>query len=208
MGSDGDERPLNPQRLRRAQPLNQALPATRRWIAQLPPEIRPLSLLDEFPRVANALAHAWPDAPTVAAYLDSLLHDRRGGRRGFPGHVQIELLTLREYLRAATRRREGSSRATPRTATNRGERRAALASTVLVYRLPLIRNKSCLRLTRVRPGEMRTSREPMQAATRFVQRDVSPVHLTELSRTSVSSRSIKPDERIDGALGVESRYQL
>lgn len=99
MGTDGDGQPqLDPQRLRRAQPLNQALPATWRWIAELPPEIRPLSLLDEFPRVANALARAWPDARSFAAYLGSLLHDRRGGRRGFPGSVQSELLTLREYF--------------------------------------------------------------------------------------------------------------
>ncbi len=98
MGTDGEHPPLDPRHLRRAQPLNQALPATWRWIAQLPPEIRPLSLLDEFPRVANMLARAWPDAPSFATCLDSLLHDRRGGRRGFPGHVQIELLTLREYF--------------------------------------------------------------------------------------------------------------
>ena len=98
MGTDSEQPQLDPKRLRRAQPLNQALPATWRWIAQLPPEIRPLTLLDEFPRVANMLARAWPEAPSFATCLDSLLHDRRGGRRGFPGHVQSELLTLREYF--------------------------------------------------------------------------------------------------------------
>ncbi len=99
MGTDGGGRPqLDPKHLRRAQPLNQALPATSRWIARLPPDIRPLSLLDKFPRIANALARTWPDAPTLGVYLDSLVHDRRGGRRGFPGHVQIELLMLRDFF--------------------------------------------------------------------------------------------------------------
>ena len=99
MKTDGDERPrLDPKHLRRAQPLNQTLPSTRRWVARLPPDIRPRSLLDEFPRIANALARFWPDAPDLGVYLDSLVHDRRGGRRGFPGHVQIELLMLRDFF--------------------------------------------------------------------------------------------------------------
>ena len=67
-------------------------------VARLPANIQPLSLLREFPRIANILARAWPDAPSFAACLDSLLHDRRGGRRGFPGDVQSELLTLRDFI--------------------------------------------------------------------------------------------------------------
>ncbi len=99
MGTDGDgQLQLDPKHLRRAQPLNFALPATWRWVARLPPDIRPLSLLDEFPRIANVLARTWPDAPNFAVYLDSLLHDRRGGRRGFPGHVQSELMMLRDFF--------------------------------------------------------------------------------------------------------------
>lgn len=88
----------DPRRLRRARPLDQALPATWRWIADLPPDIRPLSLLEEFPRIANILARTWSDVPGFAAYMDSLLHDRRGGRRGFPGAVHNELLTLRDFF--------------------------------------------------------------------------------------------------------------
>ncbi len=86
---------LDPQTLRRAQPLNQALPTTIKWVAGLPAKVRPLSLLREFPRIANDLARAWPDAPSFAASMDSLLHDRRGGRRGFSGDVQSELRMLR-----------------------------------------------------------------------------------------------------------------
>jgi hypothetical protein len=98
MIADGVERPpFDPSQLRRAQPLNQALPATWRWIAELPPQVRPLSLVDKFPRIANVLARTWPDAPSFASYMDSLLQDRRGGRRGFPGDVRSELMMLRHF---------------------------------------------------------------------------------------------------------------
>ena len=91
---------LDLSHLRRATPLNQALPTTIRWIASLPAKARPLSLLREYPRIANALARAWLDAPSFAAYTDSLLRDRRGGRRGFPANVQSELQMLRDHFAA------------------------------------------------------------------------------------------------------------
>ncbi len=99
MASDGaGVRKVDQRGKRRAQPLNQALPATWRWIAQLPADIRPLSLLQDFPRIANHLARAWQEPTSFSNYLQSLLIDRRGGRRGFPGEVQSELLVLRDYV--------------------------------------------------------------------------------------------------------------
>jgi hypothetical protein len=99
MGSERVKAPhVDPRSMRRGQPLNQALPATWRWIAQLPADIRPLSLLQDYPRVANHLARAWQDPVNFATYLSTLLVDRRGGRRGFPGEVQGELLLLRDYV--------------------------------------------------------------------------------------------------------------
>ena len=83
---------------RRARPINQALPATLKWFDALPPEIQPAALLREYPRIANALARAGNDVPALTVYLDSLLVDRRGGRRGFPGDVHHELQSLREYF--------------------------------------------------------------------------------------------------------------
>ena len=83
---------------RRARPINQALPATLKWFDALPPEIQPAALLRDYPRIANALARAANDVPILTAYLDSLLVDRRGGRRGFPGDVHHELQSLREYF--------------------------------------------------------------------------------------------------------------
>lgn len=78
------------------QPLDQQLPATARWASGLPMEMRPVALLQQFPRVANGLARAWTDKTAVRDYLDELLIDRRGGRRGFPPEVHHELLVLRE----------------------------------------------------------------------------------------------------------------
>ena len=79
------------------QPLNQQLPATAKWVASLPTEVQPLALLQAFPRVANALARLWQDDAGLNRYLDELLVDRRGGRRGFPPEIHNELLTLRAY---------------------------------------------------------------------------------------------------------------
>jgi hypothetical protein len=89
---------FDPRGLRRAQPLNQPLPSTVRWIETLPSAIRPRSLLRSFPRIANALARGWNDPANASSYLDSLLHDRRGGRQGFPADVQAELMTLHDYV--------------------------------------------------------------------------------------------------------------
>jgi hypothetical protein len=79
------------------QPLDQQLPATARWAASLPMEVQPLALLQKFPRIANALARLWQDNAELQQFLDDLLTDRRGGRRGFPPEIHHELLVLREY---------------------------------------------------------------------------------------------------------------
>ena len=79
------------------QPLNSHLPATARWVESLPAEVRPLALIQGFPRIANALARLWQDPIALRRYLDDLLHDRRGGRRGFPPEIHHEVQILREY---------------------------------------------------------------------------------------------------------------
>ncbi|HVO89342.1 MAG TPA: hypothetical protein VMV45_12430 [Casimicrobiaceae bacterium] len=88
----------DPRSLRRSQPLEQVLPATLRWIGTLPPEVRPAALVRQFPRIANALAHVRHDESSWRDYLDELLVDRRGNRRGFPADVHIELISLRDYF--------------------------------------------------------------------------------------------------------------
>jgi hypothetical protein len=87
----------DPSNRRILQPLNQQLPATVKWAAGVPVEVQPLALLQTFPRIANTLARLWHDNIGLQNYLDDLLVDRRGGRRGFPPEIQNELLILRAY---------------------------------------------------------------------------------------------------------------
>lgn len=84
--------------LRKAQPSSEPLPATFKWIARLPREVRPLQLLREFPRLTNTLAASWHDPLAFRACLYDLLVDTRGNRRGFPRQVLSELLALRSYF--------------------------------------------------------------------------------------------------------------
>jgi hypothetical protein len=83
---------------RRAQPLNYPLPATFQWVAALPRAVRPMALLELFPRIANVLAQSWNDSAALRAYMDSLLADRRGGRRGFPAEINRELQSLLDFI--------------------------------------------------------------------------------------------------------------
>lgn len=80
--------------LRRSQPVNTPLPATRNWFASLPAHLQPNALMASYPRIANVIAANWTDPRALAAYMDSLLTDRRGNRRGFPPDVLRELMTL------------------------------------------------------------------------------------------------------------------
>src|SRR5207344_2150427 len=86
-----------PHERRRLQPLNQQLPSTTKWVANLPAEVHIPALLQTFPRIANALARLWEDDVGLGEYLDELLIDRRGGRQGFPPEIEHELVLLREY---------------------------------------------------------------------------------------------------------------
>jgi len=83
---------------RKATPANTPFPATFKWIAGLPREVRPLELLKQFPRIANMLAQNWHDPAAFREYMFDLLIDRRGGRKGFPQNVRSELLRLRTYF--------------------------------------------------------------------------------------------------------------
>jgi len=84
--------------LRKRWPATEPLPATFRWMARLPQNVRPFALLRHFPRVANSLASAWWDREAFRACLYDLLVDRRGNRQGFPAEVEAELLALRHYF--------------------------------------------------------------------------------------------------------------
>jgi len=82
---------------RRLQPTETLGNETIRWLAGLPPDVRPSALPIQFVRIANALARTWSEPHACLEYLDELLIDRRGDRRGFPFDVALELAGLKDY---------------------------------------------------------------------------------------------------------------
>jgi hypothetical protein len=56
-----------------------------------------MELARQFPRIANRLRHLWKQVASCEVYLDALLVDRRGSRKGFPPKIAQELEALREY---------------------------------------------------------------------------------------------------------------
>ena len=68
------------------------------WLLRLPEAVRPRQLCERFPRLANQIADAWFERDRCVASLDDLLIDRRGGRRGLPYDLRVEVQTLREFL--------------------------------------------------------------------------------------------------------------
>lgn len=67
------------------------------WLVTLPADVRPHTTCEQFPRVANAIAESWRDAPQCMRVLDHMINDYRGGRRGFPPAVQTELALLMRH---------------------------------------------------------------------------------------------------------------
>lgn len=86
-----------PVHLRRAQPVLVLLPRTARWIESLPPDVQPRALAARYARIANVICAAWEDRPACRKYLAELLIDRRGGRKGFPPEVTLDIETLLTY---------------------------------------------------------------------------------------------------------------
>lgn len=67
------------------------------WVMALPPSLRPHTACEQFPRVVNAIATSWADRASSMRVLEHMIHDYRGGRRGFPRSVQAELSALLEH---------------------------------------------------------------------------------------------------------------
>ena len=83
--------------VRKARPVNVLLPATKRWLAMLAPDVQPQALATQFPRLANRLAADWGSPEMCRAFLHLLLVDQRGNRQGFPDDVGRDLLALRSF---------------------------------------------------------------------------------------------------------------
>ena len=93
----------DPKRLRRGSPANILVPPTQRWVENLPQNVRPNALLRQYPRIANLIAAAWRDPKAFYPYMESLLTDKRGNRKGFPAEVLNELVDLKQHYEMRNR---------------------------------------------------------------------------------------------------------
>jgi hypothetical protein len=84
-------------KLRKANPLNVLLDSTVRWAEGLPHEVKPQALMATYPRLANMAAASWRKPSSFQDYLDVLLVDRRGGRKGFSPEIRAEFEQLRTF---------------------------------------------------------------------------------------------------------------
>ena len=70
------------------------------WLIQLPAELRPKAMSEQFPRIANEIAQQWHDPAGANLLFQKLLNDDRGNRRGFPADVDQELRRLAMHRHA------------------------------------------------------------------------------------------------------------
>ena len=73
------------------------LNTTLTWLARLPKDVRPMVLAGRYARIANNIAGMWRRVARCEEYLDTLVVDRRGNRKGFPPDVAQELNKLRGF---------------------------------------------------------------------------------------------------------------
>jgi hypothetical protein len=77
-------------------------PCAFKFLAALPPALRPLKTGEQYPRIVNQLALLCAVPTAFDSYLDALLIDERGDRQGFPQEVADELYRLRTSCESAT----------------------------------------------------------------------------------------------------------
>ena len=70
---------------------------TFKWLATLPADMRPMATARQYPRIVNRIADLWGHCEYTRLYFQSLLIDRRKGRKGFPPEVRKELETLQHF---------------------------------------------------------------------------------------------------------------
>ncbi len=75
----------------------QLSPDAQRILSNLPGSVRPGRCCAQFPQAVEKLLGSWRDPGAFRAAVDSMLIDRRGGRKGFPFEIVTELSALREY---------------------------------------------------------------------------------------------------------------
>ena len=81
-------------------------PATVQWTSTLPSDVQPTTIAKTSPGIANTLAAAWGMPEVLKRYVNELLVDKRGGRRGLPIRASRELHALRAYYATLHRDRD------------------------------------------------------------------------------------------------------
>jgi hypothetical protein len=101
LGPSANRQPANPASMRQpASPYDGKLNlAATAWMSELPQQVAPLTLAHQFPRIVNRLARFWDSPQMIDQYLEQLLVDRRGRRKGFPEKALEELYALAEFHR-------------------------------------------------------------------------------------------------------------
>ena len=72
-------------------------PLTPAWVRGLPRQVRPFELCMVYPRIANRIARSWDHVDLAESLFLELLVDHRGGRKGFPSAIAIEILRLHSF---------------------------------------------------------------------------------------------------------------
>lgn len=58
----------------------------------------PKALVEGFPRIVNTIVELRRSRDELRAYMDTLLRDVRGGRKGFPLDILMDIQDLRDRL--------------------------------------------------------------------------------------------------------------
>lgn len=58
----------------------------------------PKALVENYPRIINAIVELRDDRAKLKSYMDTLLNDVRGGRKGFPLSILMNIQDLRDRL--------------------------------------------------------------------------------------------------------------
>ena len=75
---------------------------TFQWLASLPRSVRPNVLARRYPRIVNRVAEIWKRPLQCERYLDGLVLDHRGNRKGFPGDIAAEIAILKTHYLATS----------------------------------------------------------------------------------------------------------
>jgi hypothetical protein len=72
-------------------------------LATIPTDVKPILLSIDFPHIVNKICELWTRPILLDRYFEELTVDARGGRKGFPLGVALEIANLREHYQTKVR---------------------------------------------------------------------------------------------------------